>query len=232
MLVVVGQNAVLQPAARVSRRWREFQKVQGLLIDLRRVELVVDEGRGQRARHAAVAGRRSEGREITRAHRRRRRETDGRARVRFLYLALIAAEEKQLVLSDGAAHRAAELVALQTVALRGEEVRVEFVIARPIEHRRWLFVVVTMLTAGRMMAVARGQGAGLGLAARRRGTASAIQVIERVVMRAAVHHARPAVRQSARDRDGDGRIVFIRIQIRRRAAVDKKGKSIRSPRAR
>ena len=36
-------------------------------------------------------------------------------------------------------------------------------------------------------------------------------------MRAAVHHHVYAVRQSARDRDGDGRIVFIRIQIRRRS---------------
>src|SRR6266498_1956636 len=162
-------------------------------IDLRRIELVVDERRGQRARRAAVAGRRSEGREITPAHRRRRRKTDGRARIRSLYLALIAAEEKQLVLSDGAAQRAAELVALQTAALRGEEIpRVEFVITHELEQVAMKFIRARFRDdvdrRRGVMAVARGQGAGLGLEFLQ-GVGEwhrQIQVIERVVMRAAV----------------------------------------------
>src|SRR5207249_12103658 len=66
---------------------------------------------------------------------RRRHEADRRRRIALFVLALIAAEEEQLVFDDRRTNRAAELVAVQTVALGREEVAgVEAPVAQELER--------------------------------------------------------------------------------------------------
>ena len=134
--VVVG-DAVLQLAARIGRDRHVLQEIQRHRAQTRRIDLVADKSAGQRALHAAVAGRRRDGREIAVQHRLRRHVADRRRRIAPLDAALVAAEEEQLVLDDRRAQRAAELVAVQAVACRREDVaRVEAVVSQELEQRR------------------------------------------------------------------------------------------------
>ena len=121
---------------------------------------------------------------------------------------------------SGSAERAAELVALQAVARRREEVaRVEVVVADELED-----VAVERVGAGlghqvhrrrRVMAVARRQRAGLDLELLQRvgERRRQVQVVERIVVRAAVHDVGDAVGLAAGDRDRHGRIVLVGVQV-------------------
>src|SRR5262245_35949261 len=120
MLIVVIENPVLQSAARVGGNGHILQKIERLLVDLRKRKPVIDEWRGERDLSSAITGRRRERGKIPAAHRCRGHEADGLARIGFLDLSLIAGEEEEPVLRDRASQRPAELIAFQTIPLRGK----------------------------------------------------------------------------------------------------------------
>ena len=77
-----------------------------------------------------------------------------------------------------------------------------------------------------MVAVTRGQRAGLGLEFLQgvRERHRQVQVIERIVVGATVHQVRHPGRQASGYRDRDGRIVLVRIQISGRSRCRRAGK--------
>ena len=122
-----------------------------------------------------------------------------------------------------AAERAAELVALQAVARRREEVaRVEVIVADELED------VAAERVGARLgdqvhrrrgvVAVARRQRAGLDLELLQRvgERRRQVQVVERIVVGAAVHDVGDAVGLAAGDRDRDGRVVLVGVEVARR----------------
>ena len=135
MLGVVVRDAVLHAAAGIGGGGRQVpREVQRDAAQTRRIDLVVREPAGQRDLAAGVACRRRERREVAVQHRRRRHVADVRRRVAALDAPLIAAEEEHLVLQDRPAEHAAELIALEAVALGREGVaRVEAVVADEVE---------------------------------------------------------------------------------------------------
>src|SRR5438034_6013329 len=136
MLRVVVGYAVLQPAARILRHGHVLQELQRHRAETRRIDPVVDEAAGQIELPSPVARGRCDGREIPVQHRLGRYEADGRGGIALLDTSLLAGEPEHPLLDTGPADRAAELVAVQAVARRREEVaRVEAVGAEGLEAR-------------------------------------------------------------------------------------------------
>ena len=197
-----------------------LEHVQRHRAELRRIDAVVDEAAGQGSLCAAVAGRRGERGEVASQHRRGRRVADDRRRVALFDAALVAAEQEQLVLHDRRAQRAAKLIAVQIVLLRREVVAlVEAVVAVELER-----VAVDLVRSGLghqvdrrggMVAVPRRQRAGLDLELLQRvgKRRRQVQVVERIVVRPAVHDVGDAVGLAAGHRDRHGREVLVGVEV-------------------
>ena len=220
VLRAVVRDAVLQPSAGIARDGHVLHEVQRHRAEARRIDPVVDEAAGERQLAAAVARRRRDRGEVAVQHRLRRHEADRRRRITVFDAALIAAEQEQLVLDDRRAERAAELIAVQAVALRREEVaRVETVVAEELEGVAVHFVRSRLghqvhRRCG-VMPVPRRQRARLHLELLQRvgKRRRQVQVVERIVVRAAVHDVGDAVRLAAGDRDRDRRKILVGVEI-------------------
>ena len=221
MLGVVVRNPVLKAAAGIGRDRHVLEELHRDRAEPCRIDPVVRETRARRQDDLpAAAGRRRNRGEIAAQHGLGRHEADGFRRVASLDLALVTAEEEQPVFQQRSAERAAELVALQRVALGREEVPgVEPVVPHELEH-----VAVEAIRSrlrddvdggGGVVPVARRQRAGLDLelldrVGERRGE---VQVVEGIVVRAAVHDVRHAVGLAAGDGNRDRRVVLVGVEI-------------------
>ena len=214
-IVAVARDAEVDEAARIGRRRQPLRDVQCRGAERRRAHRVVDERRAERHLTSAVAGGRGELREVAGQHRRRRHELDVRRRPLAQHRPLIGAEEKQFVLHDRPAQRAAELAPLQAIVLRlavrifGRKRAdgVEAMVAQELER-----VPGEAIRAGLRNRVHRGAGVDAVL----RGEAARgdpkllqrigerqreVRVLLRVVVHGAVERVADAGRQPARDRD-------------------------------
>ena len=219
MFRIVVWNAVLQASAGIRGHGNVLEEIRGNTVDAGRIDSVVDEPAGER-NLAAGAGRRREGREIAVAHRRSGHEAERGRRIAPFDLSLIPGEKKHPVAHERTAHGPTHLIALQAVPLGRKEVpRVEPVIPHELEH-----VSADAVRAGlgddvdrrrRVVTVAGRQCARLdfefldGVGKRRRK----IEIVEGIVMGAAIHDVRDAIGLPACHGDRHRRKILVRVEV-------------------